>query len=137
MVSNDEERAAAVDASVAAATDDTLRGVMDDLTPPGPGGQTTTVQGSQRPQFKAKPGSDGKLTDASAGAHVADPVTGNGGLDSAPPAAFNCGRHHWLDPTSRQDCWKGLREKAPPGFEPQAFGVCSRKLTMRLLEIEC
>ena len=35
MVSNDEERAAAVDASVAAATDDTLRGVMDDLTPPG------------------------------------------------------------------------------------------------------
>ena len=35
MVSNDEERAAAVDASDAAATDDTLRGVMDDLTPPG------------------------------------------------------------------------------------------------------
>ena len=57
MVSNDEERAAAVDASVAAATDDTLRGVMDDLTPPGPGGQTATVQGSQRPQFKAEPGS--------------------------------------------------------------------------------
>eukprot|EP00966_Prymnesium_polylepis_P020384 469340-Prymnesium_polylepis.1 len=42
---------------------------------PGPGGQTTTVQGSQRPhpQFKATPGSDGKLTDACAGAHVADP----------------------------------------------------------------
>ena len=35
MVSNDKERAAAVDASDAAATDDTLRGVMDDLTPPG------------------------------------------------------------------------------------------------------
>ena len=90
-----------------AATTDSGRTVL-----PGPGGQTTTVQGSQRPQFKAKPGSDGKLTDASAGAHVADPVTGNGGLDSAPPAAFNCGRHHWLDPTSRQDWWKGIDPKA-------------------------
>ena len=35
MVSNDKERAAAVDASDAAATDGTMRGVMDDLTPPG------------------------------------------------------------------------------------------------------
>ena len=35
MVSNDAERAAAVDASDAAATDDTLRGGMADLTPPG------------------------------------------------------------------------------------------------------
>eukprot|EP00966_Prymnesium_polylepis_P048018 1111828-Prymnesium_polylepis.1 len=36
---------------------------------PGPGGQTITVQGSQRPQFKATPESDETLTDASAGAH--------------------------------------------------------------------
>eukprot|EP00966_Prymnesium_polylepis_P203548 4715842-Prymnesium_polylepis.1 len=35
---------------------------------PGRGGQTTTVQGSQRPRFKATPGSDGTLIDASAGA---------------------------------------------------------------------
>ena len=98
---------------------------------PGPGGQTTTVQGSQRPWFKATPGSDGTLIDASAGAPVVDPVIGNGALDTAPPAAFNCGRLHWLDPTSRQDCWKGciprqdcnpkagLLEKAPTGFEPE------------------
>eukprot|EP00966_Prymnesium_polylepis_P204414 4735326-Prymnesium_polylepis.1 len=36
---------------------------------PGPGGQTTPVQGRQRPQFKAAPGSDETLTEASAGAH--------------------------------------------------------------------
>ena len=90
---------------------------------PGPGGQTTTVQGSQRPQFKATPGSDGKLTDASAGAHVVDPVTGNGGLDSAPPAAFNCGRHHWLDPTSRQnDCDKKPRRDSNPRPSGSAVG---------------
>ena len=35
---------------------------------PGPGGQTTTVQGSQRPWFKATLRSDGTLIDASAGA---------------------------------------------------------------------
>eukprot|EP00966_Prymnesium_polylepis_P284965 6583473-Prymnesium_polylepis.1 len=39
----------------------------------GPGGKTTTVQGRRRPQFKAAPRSDGKLTDACAGGHVADP----------------------------------------------------------------
>jgi hypothetical protein len=72
---------------------------------PRPGGKTTTVQGSQRPQFKAAPGSDGKLADACAGGHVAGPVTGNRRLDSAPPAAFNSGRLHWLDPSSGQDYW--------------------------------
>ena len=46
MVSNDEERAAAVDASVAAATDDTLRGVMDDLTPQAEGWISRPQQGS-------------------------------------------------------------------------------------------
>ena len=49
---------------------------------PGPGGQTTTVQGSQRPWFKATPGSDGMLIGASAGAPVVDPVIGNGALDT-------------------------------------------------------
>ena len=97
---------------------------------PGPGGQTTTVQGSQRPWFKATPGSDGTLIDASAGAPVVDPVIGNGALDTAPPAAFNCGRLHWLDPN------KKAAEKAPPGFEPPAFAVCSRMLTTPLFEID-
>jgi hypothetical protein len=46
---------------------------------PGPGGQTTTVEGSQRPQLKAAPRSDETLNEG-AGAHVIDPVTGNGGL---------------------------------------------------------
>ena len=76
---------------------------------PGPGGQTITIQGSQRPWFKATLGSDGTLIDASAGAPVVDPVIGNGALDTAPPAAFNCGRLHWLDPTSRQECFRSQR----------------------------
>eukprot|EP00966_Prymnesium_polylepis_P051772 1198660-Prymnesium_polylepis.1 len=44
---------------------------------PGPGGKSTTVEGSQRPQLKAASRSDEKiyetLTDSSAGAHAIDP----------------------------------------------------------------
>ena len=52
---------------------------------PVPSGKTTTVQGRQRPQFKAAPENGGKLTEASAGAPVAAHVTGNGELATAPP----------------------------------------------------
>jgi hypothetical protein len=97
---------------------------------PGPGGKTTTVEGRQRPQLKAAPGSDETLTEASAGAHVIDPVTGTGVLDSArssstrwpddqcsgQPAAQVQGRDGKLEKTPRRD--------SNPGFELRHLG-CS------------
>ena len=52
---------------------------------PVPSGKTTTVQGRQRPQFKAPPGNGGMLTEASTGAPVAAHVTGNGEPATVPP----------------------------------------------------
>eukprot|EP00966_Prymnesium_polylepis_P072283 1678964-Prymnesium_polylepis.1 len=73
--------------------------------PPGPSDQTTTVQGSHRPQFKATTGGDGNFTIACVSTHVVGPTTGSGGVDTVPAtAALNCGRQHWLDHTSRQHC---------------------------------
>eukprot|EP00966_Prymnesium_polylepis_P248413 5743182-Prymnesium_polylepis.1 len=66
---------------------------------PGPGGQATTVQSSQRPRFKATPGSDETLIDASAGAPMADPVIGNGALNPL---------HNYRDYSSNDcyySCW--------------------------------
>ena len=75
---------------------------------PGPSGKTTTVQGRQRPQFKAPPEHGGMLTEASAGAPVAAHVTGNGELATAPPTitaklpAFKWGRCSSHDHPSMQ-----------------------------------
>ena len=75
---------------------------------PVPSGKTTTVQGRQRPQFKAPPENGGMLTEASAGAPVAAHVTGNGELATTPP--------HLCEMKKPR---AGIRT------EPAAFAICS------------
>eukprot|EP00966_Prymnesium_polylepis_P017876 412245-Prymnesium_polylepis.1 len=67
------------------------------------------------------------------------------GLDSAPPATFNSGRLHWLDPSSRQDCWlhrdrsqgRTVR-KRPVGIRTPTFAHWRWMLpTYTIRSIEC
>jgi hypothetical protein len=104
---------------------------------PGPGGKTTTAQGRQRPQLKAAPWSDETLTEASAGAHVSDPVTGNGGLDSA-----RSSRTRWPDDQcSGQPAGSSSRQTesekiAPTGIEP-AMHPCQPEPSTNLSPLPC
>ena len=86
---------------------------------PVPSGKTTTVQGRQRPQFKAAPENGGKLTEASAGAPVAAHVTGNGELATAPlTSRRNClpSSGAAAVPTTTLPCNVPRRRKRPAGI---------------------
>ena len=103
----------------------------------GPSGKTTTVQGRQRPLFKAPPENGGMLTEASAGAPVAAHVTGNGELATAPlTSRRNClpSSGAAAVPTTTPQGSAAQRQKPRAGIRTRghvAIALCSRRHTPR------